>query len=138
MEMILKCEENGRVVDVDYLIELSILKVRRMQITGIRDERQRLLVIETLQSSIERKIAQLEEEDALNMDSTSAFLSILQEAIRKLGLARLVRFGVTLPDADDKLPRLKLPSARRNRDLPPLVLNDGHNMLSELVANSSE
>lgn len=138
LDMIITSEKSGRVVDIDYMIELSILKVRRMQIAGVRDELQRLLVIETLQSNIERKISQLEDEDTLTMDRSAVFISILHEAIRRLGLTKLVRFGINLPENDDQLPRLKLPSIRKSRDLPTLTLNVSQNTLSEVAACNAE
>ena len=102
--------------DLDHVIELSVLKIRRMQITGVQEERQRLLVLETLHRAIAQKIKTMDAKGELTMDRTAAFLTILHDAVRRLGLARLVRFGISLPDSADELPRLKIPSARRARD----------------------
>lgn len=109
--------------DFDYIIEISILKIRRMQITGVRDERQRLLVLETLHHSIAKKIAAAQNDaNAAALDNVTAFATILNEAIRRLGLTRIVRIGLDPPKYPADLPRLKLPSAgKKNRDIPLLA-----------------
>lgn len=111
-------EQTKATNELDYVIELSILKIRRMQITGIKDERQKLLVLETLHNNIVRKIRELEaQSDGTGMDRTGAFLTILHDTIQKLGLSSLIRFGVNLPDDIDGFPRLKLAMTRKTRDL---------------------
>lgn len=110
--------------EIDYIIELSILKVRRMQISGVREERHRLLVLGTLHQSIVQKLEEMElDGNVISMNRSVAFLSILQDAIRRLGLVRLVRFNVSLPDNDNDLPRLKLPLGRRARDNNTIGMN---------------
>jgi hypothetical protein len=117
--------EDGKYADdLDYIIELSVLKIRRMQISGAKEERQRLLVLETLHRAIAQKIETMEADDSISMDRTATFLTILHEAVRRLGLNRLVRFSISLPDNTSDLPRLKVPSARRTRD--------NNNMLMEI------
>lgn len=102
--------------DLDYIIEVSILKIRRMQITGVREERHRLLVLDTLRRSIAAKLEEQEEASrgtqgvSSPSNRTTAFLAILQDAISRLGLSRIVRFCITLPDDDEDLPKLKLPA----------------------------
>lgn len=102
--------------DLDHIIEISILKVRRIQIAGIRDERRKLLVLECLHQKIAQKIEQLVADGCLNMDRSTAFLTILHEATQRLGLNRLIRFGIVIPEDANQLPRLKLPASRRMRD----------------------
>lgn len=123
--------QDGPAMDLDHIIELSILKVRRIQITGANDERQKLLVLDCLHQRIAQKIEQLTAEGNLNMDRSTAFLTILHEATRRLGLNRLVRFGITIPGDMDQLPRLKLPPTRRIRDHSCL------NMSASMASNLS-
>lgn len=109
-------QSQDRSHDLDYIIEVSILKIRRMQITGVREERHRLLVLDTLRRSIAAKLEEQEEATRGTQgvsppsDRTAAFLAILQDAISRLGLSRIVRFCISLPDDDEGLPKLKLPA----------------------------
>ncbi len=129
--------------DLDNVIALSILKIRRLQVTGACDERQRLLILETLQQAISQKILQPppseggswddmligEEDGAAPVQSAEgeeargasqllvAFATVLHGAISRLGLHRIVRIGLDPPRQIGDMPRLKLPiCGRRIRD----------------------
>lgn len=118
--MIIHPSEN----ELDYIIELSLLKIRRLQIMGPKDERQRLLIIDTLQKGIINKVKLLEVNGCLEMDRSSAFVAILHDAMRKLGLVRVLRLNMSTPDSSDEFPTLKVANGRKSKGLPSLAIDD--------------
>ena len=114
-ELAMMSDPNRQEESSDHIIEVSILKIRRMQIVGCREERQRLLVMETLHQGIAQKVGELEAAGRVSPeDRIHTFQSILQEALHHLGLARILRFCVSQPTQSGELPRIKLPNTRKN------------------------
>lgn len=104
--------------DIDYIIQISILKLRRIQIAGVKEERQKLMILETLHQSLARKIEAIEEQGELPLPNRAhAFLSILEEALTRLGLNRILKFCITIPDNLNEFPRLRLSGAKKQREI---------------------
>lgn len=118
--------------DLDQIIELSIRKIRRMQTGGgQKDERQRLLVLETLQGSLFYKVRALRQQGKqihslidrsialglLKMDNHTAVSMVLADATGRLGLQ--IRIIVERNDQgafdemEENFPRLRLPLGKR-------------------------
>jgi hypothetical protein len=133
--------------NLDQIIEVSLLKLRRMQIMGVKEERHRLLVLETLHRTIEKKMNEQERlagTSSSKNDRINTFLTILQEAVSRLGLCRILRFSITIPEikestndsesmadsqSNDTLPRVRLPGGgSRNK-------NNRGELITDLLAS---
>lgn len=101
----------------DQVIEISILKIRRMQITGNRNECHRLLIIETLNKAIKEKLSLTRvDSNCMEIDISTAYSDILADAISRLGLSRLVRISLEVNDDDpDSFPKIRLPNGSRKQ-----------------------
>lgn len=102
---------NDHIQQLDQLIELSIFKIRQMQLTGNVIEYKKCLIVSTLQSCIEEKhqILQRITHDAIKVDT---FSGILKTAIQKSGLYRLIRIGVR---KDDNMIQVKTKISKREK-----------------------
>lgn len=99
-------------MDIDYgldqIIDISLLKVTKIQTGGIRDEGPKLLVIETLQKAVAEKIHSLDSAEH-DIDNVTAFAKVLQEAIQRLGLSRCIKITLETPEDPKDHPRIRIP-----------------------------
>ncbi len=94
---------------VDQVIEISLLKITKIQGLQMRDERPRLLVTETLQKAMAEKIVSYRKEEDAECDNVTAYARILQGAIQRLGLNRSIKITLEMPEDPADYPKIRIP-----------------------------
>lgn len=103
-------EEGGtRYGSIDQIIEISLLKITKIQGLQMRDERPRLLVTETLQKAMAEKIISYRKEEDSDCDNVTAYARILQSAIQRLGLSRCIKITLEMPENPADYPKIRIP-----------------------------
>lgn len=104
-------EQSAEVSELDHIIELSLLKIRRLQICSSHlEERSRLLIMDTLHGAVRRKTSLLQEQGLLLMEVAMAYNVVLQDSLRKLGLGRILRvYAEPSTSGLDAEPKIRVP-----------------------------
>lgn len=116
---------NDRIQLLDQLIEVSIGKIREMQLAGSTNEYKKCLIVSMLQNCIEEKRNILKE---ITHDRESdTFSGILKSAIQKSGLYRLIRIGVR--KGSDNVIQVKTKIGKREKRMMHMQLLQQQHML---------
>jgi hypothetical protein len=99
--------------ELDHIIDISIIKLRRLQIIGCSPtDIARVQILSTLRGTILAKVNLLRSQGILQVESTIAFSIIIQDCLQRLGLSRLLSIRVEYDDIND-IPKLIIPLNNR-------------------------
>lgn len=108
-------EEEGVELDrLEYIIQMSLIKLRRFLTCGGKREHERILVLETLRQAAFRKTQLLIDPSVLEEQAMLQFEMhyVLNSAIKDLGLVHYLHIEV-LPQPSNELPLVLVSTAKR-------------------------
>lgn len=99
--------------ELDHIIDVSIIKLRRLQIVGCNPtDIARIQILSTLRDTISAKVDLLRSQGILQVESTIAFSIIIQDCLQRLGLSRILSIRVE-NDTINNVPKLIIPPNNR-------------------------
>lgn len=99
--------------ELDHIIDLSIIKLRRLQIIGCNPtDIARVQILSTLRDTVSAKVDLLRSQGILQVEATIAFSIIIQDCLQRLGLSRLLNIRVEYDNTNDA-PKLVIPLNNR-------------------------